>query len=243
MKKSNYNQPFEIAPNTYWVGFYDRKANFHCNPYLIVDGNESILIDPGSVPHYPIVSKKVFKIVKPSQIKYIILSHQDPDLCAGVPLFEKKLNTKKVKIICNKRESFLINHYGLKSKMILIEDAIERLRLKSGRWLRFIHTPYLHAPGAFATYDQKTKILFSSDLFGAFSDKWSLYATKNYPAQMKIFHEPYMPSKKIMNYSLDKLQFLDINLIASQHGSIIKKEMVKTCFKALRSFEYGQYMV
>ncbi len=243
MENKKYNQAVEIAPNVYWVGFYDKKANFHCNPYLIVDGDESILIDPGSVTHYPIVSKKVFKIVKPSQIKYIILHHQDPDLCAGVPLFEKKLDTKKVEIICNKRESFLINHYGMKSKFYLIEDSVEKMKLKSGRQLRFIHTPYLHAPGAFVTYDEKTKILFSSDLFGAFSDKWSLYADKDYPEQMKKFHESYMPSKEIMDYSLDKLQFLDIKMIAPQHGSIIKKEMVKPFFEALRKFKYGKYMV
>jgi len=243
MENKKYNQAVEIAPNVYWVGFYDKKANFHCNPYLIVDGDESILIDPGSVTHYPIVSKKVFKIVKSSQIKYIILHHQDPDLCAGVPIFEKKLDTKKVEIICNKRESFLINHYGLKSRFHLIEDSIEKMKLKSGRQLRFIHTPYLHAPGAFVTYDEKTKILFSSDLFGAFSDKWSLYAHKDYPEQMKKFHESYMPSKEIMDYSLDKLQFLDIKMIASQHGSIIKKEMIKPCFNALRKFKYGKYMV
>lgn len=243
MKDAKYNQAVEIAPSVYWAGFYDKAANFHCNPYLILDGNESILIDPGSVTHYPVVSKKVFKIVKPSQIKYIILAHQDPDLCAGVPLFEKKLDTKKVKIICNKRESFLISHYGLKSEFHLIENSVEKMELKSGRQLRFIHTPYLHAPGAFVTYDKKTKILFSSDLFGAFSDKWSLYADRNYSEQMKKFHEPYMPSKEIMDYSLDKLQFLDIEMIAPQHGSIIKKEMVRPCFEALRKFEYGKYMV
>ena len=243
MKKLNYNQPIEIAPNIYWVGYPDKSAEWRCNPYLIINGNESILFDPGSVVTYPVVSKKIFQLIKPSQIKYIVLHHQDPDLCGAVPLFEKKLNTKKVKIICDKRESFLIYHYGIKSEFQVIENQEEKLKLKNNRQLRFIHTPYLHAPAAFVTYDEKTKILFSSDLFGAFSEKWNLYADKDYTKQMKLWHEPYMPSKEIMNYSLDKLQFLDINLIAPQHGSIIRKGMIKTCFKALRNFEYGQYMV
>jgi two-component system, cell cycle response regulator len=241
--KINFNQSFEISPGIHWVGFKDDNANFHCNPYLIVDGNESILIDPGSVTHYPIVSEKVFSLVKPEQIKYIILHHQDPDLCASVPLFEKKLDTSRVRIICNKRESFLINHYGMRSKFYLIEDSIEDLALGSGRKLKFIHTPYLHAPGAFITYDEISKIMFSSDLFGAFSDNWKLFADKDYPEQMKLFHEPYMPSLEIMEYTLDKLQFLDLEMIAPQHGSIIRKELVKYCFDALRGFEYGKYLV
>jgi len=243
MSKLDYEKPVEIAPDTYWVGWYDTTANFHCNPYLIVDGDESILIDPGSVPHYPSVSEKVFSIVKPDQIKYVILSHQDPDLAAGLPLFEKHLDTDRVKIICNKRESFLINHYGLKSQMHLIEDSVEKLELDSGRTFRFVHTPYLHAPGAFVTFDEKTKVLFSSDLFGAFSDDWHLYAQDNYPEQMKKFHEPYMPSLEIMAYSLDKLQFLEMDMIAPQHGSVIKKDMIEKCFAALRDFNYGQYLV
>lgn len=238
-----YDKAVEIAPNTYWVGWYDNTANFHCNPYLIVDGEESILIDPGSVPHFPIVSKKVFEVVAPEQIKYVILSHQDPDLAAGLPLFEKKLDTKRVKVICNKRESFLINHYGLKSERHLIEDSVEKLELSSGRTFRFIHTPYLHAPGAFVTYDERTKVLFSSDLFGAFSDNWQLFAGEDYPQQMKLFHEPYMPSREIMLYTLDKLRFLDLKMIAPQHGSVIKAEMIKKCFQALENFNYGQYLV
>ena len=243
MKVHNHNQAVEIADGVYWVGFFDQAANFHCNPYLIIDKDEAVLIDPGSVIHYPEVSKKVFSLVKPQQIKYIILHHQDPDLCAGVPLFEKRLDTEKVKIICNRRESFLVRHYGLKSELMAIEQATETLALLSGRRLRFIHTPYLHAPGAFVTFDETSGILFSSDLFGAFSDDWGLYASKNYRQAMKKFHEPYMPSKKIMNYTLDKLQFLDMNMIAPQHGSIIRKEMIEECFQALRGFDYGKYMV
>ena len=34
----DYKEYIEIAPGVYWVGFYDKKAGLHCNPYLIVAG-------------------------------------------------------------------------------------------------------------------------------------------------------------------------------------------------------------
>ena len=38
----------EIAVGIYWVGGCAQDGGLHCNPYLIVDGDEGVLIDPGS---------------------------------------------------------------------------------------------------------------------------------------------------------------------------------------------------
>jgi hypothetical protein len=40
----------EIAEGVYWIGFYDEQAGLHCNPYLIVDNDEAMVIDGGSRP-------------------------------------------------------------------------------------------------------------------------------------------------------------------------------------------------
>ena len=60
---------------------------------------------------------------------------------------------------------------------------------------------------------------------------------------MKVFHEPYMPSREIMLYTLDKLQFLGMEMIAPQHGSVIKKDKIEMSLAALKNFDYGQYLV
>lgn len=114
-----------------------------------------------------------------------------------------------------------------------------KLTLKSGRTLQFISTPYLHFPGAFMTYDEKSKVLFSSDIFGALSYDWDLYANEYYIEAMKAFHESYMPSREILKHSMDKLDDLDIELIAPQHGSIIKKNQVREYIETLKNLECG----
>lgn len=54
----NYDRPVKIADDTYWIGFYDKVSGLHCNPYLIVDGDEAVVIDGGSRPDFPIVMRQ-----------------------------------------------------------------------------------------------------------------------------------------------------------------------------------------
>ena len=36
MPEFDYDRAIEIAEGVYWIGYYDEKASFHCNPYLII---------------------------------------------------------------------------------------------------------------------------------------------------------------------------------------------------------------
>jgi flavorubredoxin len=233
----------EIAENVFWIGFFDKGAGFHCNPYLIVDGDEAVLIEPGSVPHFPMVLSKVSKLIPFANITKILVSHQDPDLCAGIPKFEELIYGMggACQIVTHSRAAVLIAHYGTRSPFYQVDQHDWKLTLKSGRELTFIFSPYLHFPGAFMTYDSKTKILFSGDLFGAFSFDWNLYANEYYAEAMKAFHENYMPGNQILRAAMEKLDAFDIKMIASQHGSIINKD-VKKYIDTLRNLDCGDYV-
>ena len=238
----NYDEAIEIAPGIYWIGFYDKTANFHCNPYLIVDNDEAIIIDPGSEPHFPIVARKVVSVIDPKKISYVILSHQDPDLAGSMTVFEDLISNPELKVVANERVSFLLAHYGFKSPFYFIEKNGMQLRLKSGRELQFLFTPYVHSPNAYVTYDVKSKILFSSDLFGAFSEHWDLYADEDYNEHMRTFHAPYMSSHEAMLSAMNKIEKLDLEMIASQHGMIIKKDKIQRSIDFLKNLEVGQYL-
>ena len=49
----------EIAKGIYWVGGDEHNGGLHCNPYLIVDEDEAVLIDPGSVLDFEYVFDNV----------------------------------------------------------------------------------------------------------------------------------------------------------------------------------------
>ncbi|MEA4807014.1 response regulator [Acetobacterium wieringae] len=226
----------EIADGVFWVGGCTQDGGLHCNPYLIVDGDEAVLIDPGSVLDFEDVYENICSIIPLDQIKYVILHHQDPDFCSAVPLFEKA--GAKFEVVTHWRTQTLVKYYGIQSDYYIINENQFKLTLASGRTLGFVLTPYLHFPGAFTTYDYQTKILFTSDLFGAFSYEWSLYAKDDYLEKMKTFHEHYMPSNNIIRPVMELFLGMDIAMIAPQHGSIIN-ENITSYIKALRDLECG----
>ena len=51
-----------------------------------------------------------------------------------------------------------------------------------------------------------------------------------------------MPSKDILNYSLSKIEKLDLELIAPQHGSIVKKEFIYPLIYKMKNLECGLYI-
>jgi serine phosphatase RsbU (regulator of sigma subunit) len=235
------SKPVEIAENIFWVGSIDENDPFKCHPYLLIDNDEAILFDIGTLENQDKIFEKVRSLIDIGNVTHIVLHHQDPDLCAGVTEWEWLIG-REVKVVTHTRTTFLLKHYGIKSPYYCVDDHDFTLKLRSGRELQFVFTPYLHFPGAIATYDSKTKTLFSSDIFGGVSDKWSFYADETYFEQIKGFHEAYMPSKEILVYGLRQFEKLDIETIAPQHGSIIKRQYIKGLIAQMKELNCGLFI-
>jgi len=238
----NYKDAIEIAQNIYWIGMYLENDPFQCHPYLIKNGNESILIDPGSMLEFEETVRKIKTVVDMKSIKYIVLHHQDPDLVAAVPEIEKLIKRDDLLIVTHSRMSLLIKHYLVTSDYYEIDKHHHQLITSNGYRLEFHTTPYCHSPGAFVSYEPQTKTLFSGDIFGGIEESWEFYADETYFLKAKLFHQEYMPSKDIFNYALSKIEKLDINLIAPQHGSIIKKKYISNLIKDMKNLDCGIYI-
>ncbi len=218
-------RPIEVARGIHWVGFADFEAGFSNNPYLLVDGNEAVLFDPG--PGHPffrdLIINKITEIVPPVRIRHIVVHHQDPDLCGLIPFIEPLVHPDAV-IIAHPRSGLFIPYYGSRKRILPVGDG-DVLELASGRRIRFIHTPYVHFAGSMMSYDEWTHSLFSSDLFAVFDKNWSLYANESHKELMKNFINSYVGDKRSVMYAYSKLTGLDIKRILPQHGSIIDKDV------------------
>lgn len=241
-RKMDFTYPVEIAPRCWWVGMYMQDDPFQCHPYLIENEDESILIDPGSMLEFDHVVRKIEQITSLSNIKYIILHHQDPDLAAAVPALEKNIGRDDLQIVTHSRMTPLIKHYGICSSYYEVDKHDMRLETENGLHITFIATPYCHSPGAFVTYEPANKVLFSGDIFGGIEASWSFYADEHYFEQAKQFHSEYMPSREIFNYALSSIEKLDIDIIAPQHGSIIQKPYIERLIKQMKELECGLYI-
>ena len=242
MPNPNFQEAVAIAPNIHWVGMYLENDPFQCHPYFIKNGNESILIDPGSMLEFDETIRKVRSISELQSIKYIILHHQDPDLAAAVPAIEKLIDRDDLMIVTHSRMTLLIKHYLVTSQYYEIDKHDNTLITSTGFRLDFHTTPYCHSPGAFVSYEPHSKTLFSGDIFGGIEESWEFYANSDYFEKAKQFHQEYMPSKDIFNYALSKIEKLDIELIAPQHGSIIEKKYITGLIEKMKNLDCGLYI-
>ncbi|MBD3406776.1 MAG: hypothetical protein GF411_11735 [Candidatus Lokiarchaeota archaeon] len=241
MPEINPEKAVEVKPGVWWVGWPDHEAGFSNNPYLILEGEEAILLDPGSRLdiHWNWVKTKIESIIPIEKITMVIVHHQDPDLCAAIPLVEEIVGVNNFEIVTTERSALFVPYYGVKTEVTAVSDG-ESIEIgEEGRELFFITTPYLHFPGAMVTYDTKEKILFSSDIFAGFSIDWSLYANEYYLEAMKVFSQPYLSDQRHVHNFLRKIEGLELEMICPQHGSIIPKEQIDQAVETLRNLEVG----
>jgi flavorubredoxin len=252
----DYENPVEIAEGIYWVGFYDAKSGLHCNPYLIIDNEEALVVDGGSRPDFATVMMKILQTgIEPHQINALLYQHYDPDLCGSIPNFEDIIESSSLKIISDESSLEFIRHYSVSSQMISIEDVNYQYKFSSGRTLEFINTPYSHSSGSFVTFDQKSGMLFTSDIFGSYGKEWELFLKlkpqcidcvnlnkcpenrDHCPINDVLnFHRIIMTSRKALKYALKKILEIPFTALAPQHGSIITdRNIMRYIFEQLIS--------
>ncbi|WP_200762136.1 diguanylate cyclase [Nitrosophilus alvini] len=239
----NYEHAIEIAPKIWWVGYVIPDDPFQCHVYLIENGKDSILIDPGSKLTWEATRKKILEVIPLENLRYIICQHQDPDIASCIEDILKEIGTENRFVVTHWRTAALLKHYNWGIDFYEVDENNWKLKTKD-RELEFVFTPYMHFAGNICTYDIETKTLFSSDIFGAFRDTFKLFADdpKVYYEQMKLFHTHYMPSRDIVNHGLDMIEAKDIEMIAPQHGSVIPKKMIPYLISRLRKLEVGIYL-
>lgn len=222
----------------YWLGI-DEESAFRCNAYLLRDGDQALLIDPGSRAYFHQVKARVAQVMPPEQITGLVLCHQDPDVAASMVDW-LDLNPQ-AKVYSTARTHVLLPHYG--HVIYAAVDVSERnvLALPSGASLRFIEAPFLHFPGAFATYDTATDFLFSGDIWAALDMNWRLVVDNfddHIPA-MDLFHVDYMASNIAARGFVNRLEDVDVRAILPQHGSIIGTKNVAAALDYLRNLQCG----
>ena len=222
----------------YWLGIPEETA-FRCNVYLLKDGDEAFLIDPGNRGYFRQVRDRVAQLMAPERLTGLILCHQDPDVAAS--MVDWLDINPRLKVLSTPRAHVLLPHYGRSDYAAVNVTDKTVLRLPSGAELRFIEAPFLHFPGAFATWDARSRALFSGDVWAALDISWRLVVDDfdaHVPA-MDLFHLDYMASNVASRGFANKLAGLDIEAILPQHGSIIPAEHVSRALEYLKKLRCG----
>ena len=235
--------PLEVADGIYWVGRRSGPKQLCCNPFLVVAGDAAVLIDGGSRPDFPAVMTQVLEAgVDPERIVALVYQHCDPDLCGSMQNMVEMCGGDSLAVLVSWRRAEFFKSYLPASRHHLLR-AIEDIDFTfsfGGRELRFLQTPYCHDAASLVTYDEQTRTLFSSDLFGTYAERCDLFgelpeACRECPMDGQCpggltscpvrdtlsFHLAVMPSEKALRHAMRVLRDVDFEILAPQHGCVL----------------------
>jgi Uncharacterized flavoproteins len=210
------------------------------NQVLIIHKGEGMLLDPGG--HKVKLLLDISPYIPKDQIKYIFLSHQDPDIVASINGW---LMTTEAQAYISKLWMRFLPHFGLDSqledRLIPIDDGGTKIILGGDCELLILPAHFMHSPGNFQVYDPCSKILFSGDLGASFGQDY--FFVENFDEHIKYmegFHKRYMASNKVLRFWANMVRQLDIEMIVPQHGAIFKgKEMVERFINWVENLQVG----
>jgi flavorubredoxin len=212
------------------------------NQFLIVHEGEAVLLDPGGHKVQSKLFADISVLIPPKQIKYIFLSHQDPDIVASINYW---LMTTDAQALISKLWVRFLPHFGLDTKLenrvIPIDDRGTKITLGGNCELTILPAHFMHSPGNFQVYDPVSKILFSGDLGASLGQDYVFVEDFNaHIKYMEPFHRRYMASNKVLKLWARMVRKLDIDTIAPQHGAIFKgKDTVNRFLSWVEDLECG----
>ncbi|MEZ0323365.1 MAG: MBL fold metallo-hydrolase [Hydrogenothermaceae bacterium] len=211
------------------------------NVHLIVDSGKGMILDPGGHKVFKHLLQEIGVIIGVDNLEWIFFSHQDPDIVAGANGW---LMTTKATAIASKLWLRFIPHFGVDR---LVVDRIKGIDdegtiIKLGNTdVYILPAHWLHSPGNFQVYDPVSKILYSGDLGASLGQNYVF--VENFEEHIKYmegFHRRYIASGRALKNWAKMVKQLDIEIIAPQHGAILKgKDMVNKFINWVESLDTG----
>jgi flavorubredoxin len=199
------------------------------NEYLVIHGDDSILLDPGGSEVFPAVFSAISTSFDPRKIDKLFASHQDPDIISSLSMW-LEFNPKVKCYISWLWTSFVPHFGGDGDTFIGIPDGGMDV-VVGGQRLQAIPAHYLHSSGNLHLYDPKAKILFTGDvgaaLLPAGEDSLFVEDFDRHIRHAEGFHRRWMGSEKAKRDWCARVASMDIDMLCPQHGAIYQGENVK----------------
>ena len=221
----------------------DEGEAIQSNQFLIVDEQDSAILDPGGTLTFNELYVAMTPYCTPQKLTYLLASHADPDIIASL---DRWLSTTSAQLVISRVWERFAPHFTKSGKtggrVIGVPDAGARLPLGRGE-LHLLPAHFLHAEGNFHFYDPISRILFTGDLgvsmtTGAQAGQPVTELAAHIP-RMEGFHRRYMVSNKALRLWVNMARGLEIDLIVPQHGAPIQGRAIGELFEWLEQLRCG----
>ena len=223
---------FDVTDTVKYIGVDDKEMDLFENQYILKNGisYNSYLINDEKIVVMDTVDRRktdewlhnLEEALNGRKPDYLVISHLEPDHSGSIGNILKKY--PDMKIISNEKVFSMLPQF--------IDDNIEERKvvvkegdcINTGKHnLTFVMAPMVHWPEVMMTYDRTDKILFSADAFGKFGtldtkEEWIDEARRYF---LNIVGKYGMQVQNV----LKKASSLEINIICSLHGPILKENL------------------
>ena len=223
---------FDVTDTVKYIGVDDKEMDLFENQYILKNGisYNSYLINDEKIVVMDTVDRRktdewlhnLEEALNGRKPDYLVISHLEPDHSGSIGNILKKY--PEMKIISNEKVFTMLPQF--------IDDNIEERKvvvkegdcINTGKHnLTFVMAPMVHWPEVMMTYDKTDKILFSADAFGKFGtldtkEEWIDEARRYF---LNIVGKYGMQVQNV----LKKASSLEINIICSLHGPILKENL------------------
>ncbi len=198
------------------------------NSYII-RGEQTALIDTSHAKFRTLYIDALRAEIDPAKIDYLIISHTEPDHSGLVKdLLEL---APQVTVVGSKVAiQFLENlvHQPFKQQIVKNGDQID---LGNGHVLQFVSAPNLHWPDTMLTYDFKTSVLYTCDVFGMhFCDQRTYDEDlQTIAPDYRFYYDCLMgPNARSVLAAMKRMDELPtIDTVATGHGPLLRYNVVE----------------
>lgn len=216
-----------------WISWQDpdtQEQLIPTNQILVVNGDQGYLFDPGSSAVFSEVAAEVSKYLPLGKLRYLLASHQDPDVISATNLWLKASNAR---LLISKLWLNFISHQGFSDfhRLIAIEDQGKKIKLPAGGEIILLPAHFLHSAGNFSFYDTRSRVLFSGDIGSSiFPSDVEPYVTvedlDEHLGLMQDYHLRYMGNNAALRKWVSQVRQYDIDMLVPQHGASLQKHQI-----------------
>ncbi len=231
------NKVLEVTPDVQWIGVLDHdivtfdivmetKYGTTYNSYFI-NARKKTIIETTKVKFWDVWLEKIRAVTDPSEIEYIILNHTEPDHSGNLENL-LKLAPKATVVGSGNAIRYLEDIVSVPFKSVKVKDG-DTLDL-GNKTLKFISAPNLHWPDTMYTWLEDDRVLFTCDSFGAHFCTQEMFddLVPDYHDSFKYYFDVILkPFSKFMLKAIEKIRPLDISVIATGHGPVLRSEWKK----------------
>jgi flavorubredoxin len=236
-------QPWAIAPETFLI------PNLHpAGPDLllpvnsmVIRGAEPMIVDTGAPVHREAWLQKVFSVVEPEDVRWLFLSHDDPDHTGGL--------LDALELCPN--ATFVTNFFSVERLALEKPDLpFDRMRwvepgdsLDIGdRTLRLFRPPIFDGPTTRGLYDPTTAAMWIVDTFACLTPgsldvhdlpadhvEQQLHAMNSLVSPWHAWLDPVAYGRHV-----DEVEAFGVLTVASAHGPVMSGDSIHQAFDVVR---------